>query len=221
VSSILARSAESGGTASRRAYSVCARSSARRWMPAHRAAASAEASPPGDAATLIASCRAEPFAYASTSRDRQPAAAAERRAARAGDQRDQADQDKDAEWTHSQVRLVAQEEEEEEEAPGAAEPVADAAVVTLCVGGCALTLGLPEAVAVRLGRLPIELMLLPHPAASNPAIRTGTGTDSLFGEGLVLILPHRDSQPLEPPSPATGTVTDLVTRSLTHARMAR
>ena len=36
----------------------------------HRAAASAAASPPGRSATLIASCRAEPFAYASTSLDR-------------------------------------------------------------------------------------------------------------------------------------------------------
>ena len=34
---------------------------------------------PGASATLIASCRVEPFAYASTSLDRQPAAAAERR----------------------------------------------------------------------------------------------------------------------------------------------
>jgi hypothetical protein len=53
-------------------------------------------------------------------------------------------------------------------------------VVTLCVGGCAVTLGLPETVAVRLGRLPIELvMLLPHPTASNPAARTATSRENL------------------------------------------
>jgi hypothetical protein len=78
-----------------------------------------------------------------------------------------------------------------EEAPGAAEPVAGAAVVTLCVGGCAVTLGLPETVAVRLGRLPIELvMLLPHPAASNPAARTAATRESLAAERRMLILPQ-------------------------------
>jgi hypothetical protein len=81
-----------------------------------------------------------------------------------------------------------------EEAPGAADPVAGAAgaaVVTLCVGGCAVTLGLPETVAVRLGRLPIELvMLLPHPAASNPAARTATSRESLVAERRMLILPQ-------------------------------
>ena len=50
-------------------------------MSDHRTAASPAASPPGASATLIASCRAEPFAYASMSLDRRPAAAAERRRA--------------------------------------------------------------------------------------------------------------------------------------------
>jgi hypothetical protein len=64
-------------------------------------------------------------------------------------------------------------------------------VVTLFVGGCAVTLGLPETVAVRLGRLPIELvMLLPHPAASNPVTRTATTGESLVAEPLMLILPQ-------------------------------
>src|SRR6516162_6584814 len=48
-------------------------------MSAQRAAALGEASSPGASATLIASCRAEPFAYASISLDRQSAAFAERR----------------------------------------------------------------------------------------------------------------------------------------------
>src|SRR5438876_875456 len=80
VSEILAWSPGSGA-ASRSAYSVCARSSARRWMSAHRAPASAAVIAPGDSATAIASCRAEPFAYASMRLDCRPAAAADRRRA--------------------------------------------------------------------------------------------------------------------------------------------
>ena len=59
-----------------------------------------------------------------------------------------------------------------EEAPGAADPVAGAA-------------------AVRLGRLPIELvMLLPHPAASNPAARTATTAENVVAERRMLIPPQ-------------------------------
>jgi hypothetical protein len=124
------------------------------------------------------------LAYASTSRDRQPAAAAERRRPERAINRIRPATTRTPRSTHSQVRLVP------EEAPGAAEPVACAAVVPLCVGGCAVTLGLPETVAVRLGRLPIELlMLLPHPAASNPAARTAASKESLVAERRMLILP--------------------------------
>ena len=53
--------------------------------------------------------------------------------------------------TQSQIRLVP------EEATGAAEPVAGGWVV-----GAAVTLGLAETVAVRLGELPIELLIVPR-----------------------------------------------------------
>src|SRR5690348_18066061 len=48
-------------------------------MSYHRARASPDARSPCASATTIASCRAEPLAYASMSLDRQPAVAAERR----------------------------------------------------------------------------------------------------------------------------------------------
>jgi hypothetical protein len=60
-----------------------------------------------------------------------------------------------------------------------------------------VTLGLAETVAVRLGKLPIELlMVLPHPAASKPAASTVTGRESRFAERHMLILPHRLCRPL-------------------------
>jgi hypothetical protein len=62
-----------------------------------------------------------------------------------------------------------------------------------------VTLGLAETVAVRLGKLPIELlMVLPHPA-SNPAASRVTGRESRFAERRMLILPRRLCRPLEPP----------------------
>jgi hypothetical protein len=73
-----------------------------------------------------------------------------------------------------------------EEATGAAEPVA-------CgwVAGAAVTLGLAGAVAVRLGKLPIELLMVPpHPAASNPVASRVTRRESLFAERRMLILPR-------------------------------
>jgi hypothetical protein len=74
-----------------------------------------------------------------------------------------------------------------EEATGAAEPVGGGWVV-----GAAVTLGLAGAVAVRLGKLPIELLMVPpHPAASNPAASMVTGRESLFAERRMLILPRR------------------------------
>jgi hypothetical protein len=60
------------------------------------------------------------------------------------------------------------------------------------VVGAAVTLGLAGAVAVRLGKLPIELLTVPpHPAASNPAANRVTGRESLFAERRMLILPRR------------------------------
>jgi hypothetical protein len=183
VSAIRAPSAECCGTCSRSAYSVCARSSARRWMSDHRAAASGAASLPGASATAIASCRAEPFAYASTSLDRQLPAAAERRREERAITAISPARTRTPSRTHSQIRL------EPEEAAGAAEPVAGpvGADVTVTV-----TPGLGEAVAVRLGKPPIELLMgPPHPAASNPATRKVTGRESLFAERRMLILPRR------------------------------
>jgi hypothetical protein len=74
-----------------------------------------------------------------------------------------------------------------EEATGAAEAVAGGWVV-----GAAVTLGLAGAVAVRLGKLPIELLMAPpHPAASNPTASRVTGSESLFVERRMLVLPRR------------------------------
>jgi hypothetical protein len=76
-----------------------------------------------------------------------------------------------------------------------------------------VTLGLAETVPVRLGKLPIELMVLPHPAASNPAASRGTGRESLFAERRMLILPRRLYRPLEPPLAGDRD-------RVAHARMA-
>jgi hypothetical protein len=55
-----------------------------------------------------------------------------------------------------------------------------------------VTLGLAGAVAVRLGKLPIELLMAPpHPAVSNPATSRVTERESLFAERRMLILPRR------------------------------
>ena len=54
-----------------------------------------------------------------------------------------------------------------------------------------MTVGLAETVAVRLGTLPIELvMLLPHPAARHPATTMATSGEILFAECRMLILPY-------------------------------
>jgi hypothetical protein len=74
-----------------------------------------------------------------------------------------------------------------EEATGAAEPVAAGWVV----GAAAVTLGLAEAVAVRLGKLPIELLMVPPHPASNPAASRVTERESLFAERRMVILPRR------------------------------
>ena len=74
--------------------------------------------------------------------------------------------------------------------------------VTVLPGGwvvvAAVTLGLAGAVAVRLGKLPIELLMVPpHPAASNPATNRVTGRESLFAERRMLILPPLCQLPRE------------------------
>jgi hypothetical protein len=95
-----------------------------------------------------------------------------------------------------------------EEATGAAEPVAGG-----WVAGAAVTLGLAGAVAVRLGKLPIELLMVPpHPAASNPAASRVTGRESLFAERRMLILPRR-VWPTAEASVAGGRI--VVTRART------
>src|SRR5258705_6743586 len=152
VPAILAPSGECCGTSSRRAYSVCARSSARRWISDHRGVASAAASPPGASATLIASCRAEPFAYASTSLDRQPSAVAERRREERVIKAIRPARTRTPSRAQSQIRLVP------EEATGAAEPVAGG-----WGGGAAVTLGLAGAGAVPLGQPPISRLVGPPP----------------------------------------------------------
>ena len=81
-----------------------------------------------------------------------------------------------------------------EEAAGEAE-TADGAVgadvVAACVGAV-VSLGRAETLAVRLGRLPIELVTVPpHPAARPPMIRRAASKDSRFPEHHILILPQR------------------------------
>jgi hypothetical protein len=76
-----------------------------------------------------------------------------------------------------------------EEAAGAAEPVAGAVGADVTV---TVTPGLGEAVAVRLGKLPIELLMgPPHPATSNPATNRITDRERPFAERRMLILPRR------------------------------
>ena len=54
-----------------------------------------------------------------------------------------------------------------------------------------MTVGLAETVAVRLGTLPIELVMLPpHPAARHPATTMATSGETLFAERRMLILPY-------------------------------
>jgi len=71
--------------------------------------ASPAASPPGASATLIASCRVEPLAYASMSRDRKSAAAADRRRPDRAIHTITPARTRTPSRTHSQVRLVPEE----------------------------------------------------------------------------------------------------------------
>jgi hypothetical protein len=84
------------------------------------------------------------------------------------------------------VRLVP-EEAAGDEATLAGPVGAD--VVTLWVGGAAVALGRAETLAVRLGRLPIELVTVPpHPAARPPTTSRAANRDRLFPEHRMLIL---------------------------------
>src|SRR6266566_4937304 len=171
-------------TGPRSAYSVCARSSARRWMSAHRAPASGAFIAPGDSATLIASCRAEPFAYASMSLDCRPADAADRRRAERAINAIRVTSTTTPSRIHSQRRLLLP-----DPAAGEAETADD---VVAAVG-----VGVTVDVAVRLGRLLIALCTeLPHPATRHPAPRMATGRARAFAEHRMSILPRRSWQPL-------------------------
>jgi hypothetical protein len=126
------------------------------------------------------------------SRDRWPAAAVERRRAERAINAIRPATTTTPSRIHSQSRLVP------EEAAGVAETLdrADGAdVVALRVGGwligVAVVLGLAERVAVRLGRLPIELVTVPpHPAARQPTTAMATSRESLFVERRIMIPPH-------------------------------
>src|SRR5690348_9111790 len=231
VSEILAWSPGSG-TSSRSAYSVCARSSARRWMSAHLAPASAAAIAPGDSATLIASCRAEPFAYASISLDCQSAAAADRCRAERAISAITVASTRTPSRIHSQRRLPLPDPAAGEVAAlgdsvvgggvgVAVEVTVDVMVVVgVMVGvgvgvgvtvvvdvsvGALVVVGVTVDVAVRLGRLLIALCTeLEHPAARHPVMRMATGRARAFAEHLMSILPRCSWQPLD----HTGTVSN-------------
>jgi hypothetical protein len=65
------------------------------------------------------------------------------------------------------------------------------------------------------------VMLLPHPAASNPAARTAATREGLVVERRMLILPAGvHGTPPEPAPPAARMLTGLVTAPVADARMA-
>jgi len=200
-------------------------------MSAHRAPASAAVIAPGDSATLIASCRAEPFAYASISLDCQSAAAADRCRAERVIHTIRATRTTAPSRIHSQRRLplpdpAAGEAAVPDDAVSvggvgvAVEVTVDVMVVvgvtvgvgvgvgvTVGVGvavGATVVVGVTVDVAVRLGRLLIALCTeLPHPAARHPATRMATVRERAFAEHRMSILPRRSWQPL-----TTGTVSN-------------
>lgn len=77
---------------------------------------------------------------------------------------------------------------------GTLDSAVGATVVTLCVGGwevgAAVTLGLAEMVAVRLGSLLELVMELLHPAARQPTATMAISREGLSAECRMLILAH-------------------------------
>src|SRR3954447_8052828 len=111
-------------------------------MSAHRAPALPEANSPGASATLIASCRAEPSAYASMSLDRPSAVAAERWRAERTIHMIRPARTATPSRIHSQTRLIPEPE------PVAAVGEVIAAGVVTGVDGVAVAVTVAVAVAV-------------------------------------------------------------------------
>jgi hypothetical protein len=194
-------------------------------MSAHRAIALPEASSPGVSATLIASCRAEPFEYASMSLDCQPAAVAERRRAEWAIKAIRPARTATPSRIHSHRRLVPEPEPVAAAdgevagagvvAGGAAVAVTvavavdvavsvavDVAVAVAVVVAVLVTPGVALVVAVLLGRLLIALWaVLPHPAARHPATSTTTGRQNPFVEHRMSVLPPRSRSAAGPQDP--------------------
>src|SRR5580704_9059050 len=137
-------------------------------MSAQRAPASAAAIAPGVSATLIASRRVEPCAYASTSLDRQSAVAvAEPRLATRVIHTIRTAASTAPSRIHSQRRLVP------DPAAGAAVALCGAAALMAAVAAGAVVAGwlavvAVAAVALRLGRL-LAALLIALPAPAQPA----------------------------------------------------
>src|SRR5690348_8709754 len=173
-------------------------------MSYHRARASPDARSPGASATTIASCRAEPLAYASMSLDRQPAVAAERRRLEVTIHAIRPARISAPSRIHSQSRLVPELLPEAaalgdgvgvgEVALSVGVAVAVSVAVTVSVDGSAVgVVGVGVGVvgvtvapwvaeltadAARLVALPITLLtLLPHPATRHPATSRTTGRE--------------------------------------------
>src|SRR6185437_3812259 len=175
-------------------------------MSYHRARASPDARSPGASATTIASCRAEPLAYASMSLDCQPAVAAERRRLDVTIHAIRPARISAPSRIHSQSRLVPELLPEAaalgdvagvgEVALSVGVAVAVSVAVTVSVDGSAVgvvgvTVGVGVTVApwvaeltadaARLVALPIALFtLLPHPATRHPATSMTTGREKPF-----------------------------------------
>src|SRR6266542_2360158 len=170
-------------------------------MSYHRARASLAPRSPCTSATLIASCRAEPLAYASMSLDRQPAAAAERRRPDMAIHVIKPARISTPSRIHSQRRLVPELPPE----AAALGDVAGAGEVVLSVGGAAVAVsvavtvavdgtavgvvGVGVAVAPPVAELTADAALLvappialfaplPHPASRHPVTSMATGSEN-------------------------------------------
>src|SRR6185437_7541159 len=150
-------------------------------MSYHRARASLAPRSPCTSATLIASCRAEPLAYASMSLDCQPAVAALRRRPDVAIHAIRPARISTPSRIHSQSRLVP------ELPPEAAALGAGVGVVGVSVGvGVGVSVGVGVAVAPAVAELTADAALLvalpialftplPHPATRHPATSMATG----------------------------------------------